>query len=41
MEWTNWLAMDQSADMARNEKLYQMRDRRLFEASFASLVSHG
>lgn len=29
MEWTNWLAMDQAADMAWNEKLHQMRDRRL------------
>lgn len=28
VEWTNWLAMDQAADMAWNEKLYQMRDRR-------------
>lgn len=28
MEWTNWLAMDQAADMAWNEKLHQMRDRR-------------
>ena len=33
-EWTNWLAMDQSADMAWNEKLYQMRDRRLIQTSF-------
>ncbi|KAI0397649.1 cytochrome P450 [Xylariaceae sp. FL0594] len=24
--WTNWLAMDLSADMAWNEKMYQMRD---------------
>lgn len=29
MEWTNWLAMDEAADMAWNEKLHQMRDRRL------------
>lgn len=29
MEWTNWLAMDDAADMALNEKLHQMRDRRL------------
>ncbi|MCJ1386720.1 hypothetical protein MMC17_009846 [Xylographa soralifera] len=28
VEWTNWLAMDQAADMAWNEKLYQMRDQR-------------
>ncbi|KAI4264820.1 MAG: hypothetical protein L6R42_000089 [Xanthoria sp. 1 TBL-2021] len=27
MEWTNWLAMDEAADMAWNEKLHQMRDR--------------
>ena len=29
MEWTNWLAMDEAADMAWNEKLHQMRDRTL------------
>lgn len=28
VEWTNWLAMDQAADMAWNEKLNQMRDSR-------------
>ena len=28
VQWTNWLAMDQAADMAWNEKLHQMRDRR-------------
>ena len=25
-EWTNWLAMDMSADLAWNEKMHQMRD---------------
>ena len=39
MEWTNWLAMDQAADMAWNEKLHQMRDRRLFQKSLASIES--
>lgn len=29
VQWTNWLAMDQAADMAWNEKLNQMRDRKL------------
>ncbi len=29
MEWTNWLAMDQAANMAWNEKMHQMRDRGL------------
>lgn len=38
MEWTNWLAMDQAADMAWNEKLHQMRDRRLSPESLASIV---
>ena len=33
VEWTNWLAMDQAADMAWNAKLYQMRDRRPFQLS--------
>lgn len=28
MQWMNWLAMDQAADMAWSEKLNQMRDRR-------------
>ncbi|KAA6414755.1 MAG: cytochrome P450 [Lasallia pustulata] len=28
MEWRNWLAMDQAADMAWNEKLHQIRDRK-------------
>ena len=37
-EWTNWLAMDLSADMAWNEKLYRMRDRRLFQASVARVL---
>ena len=37
-EWTNWLAMDQAADMAWGEKLHQMRDSRLFQVSFASNV---
>ncbi|KAL8689501.1 MAG: hypothetical protein Q9218_004840 [Villophora microphyllina] len=27
-EWTNWLAMDQAADMAWNEKLQQMRHQK-------------
>lgn len=36
-EWTNWLAMDQAADMAWNEKLYQIRDRRLFQESLSCL----
>lgn len=40
MEWTNWLAMDQAADMAWNEKLHQMRDRRRSQESLASIVSH-
>ncbi|RYP68562.1 hypothetical protein DL769_005481 [Monosporascus sp. CRB-8-3] len=26
VKWTNWLAMDLSADLAWNEKMYQMRD---------------
>lgn len=39
MEWTNWLAMDQAADMAWNEKLHQMRDRRLSQDSLAWIVS--
>lgn len=39
VEWTNWLAMDQAADMAWNEKLHQMRDRRLSQESLASIVS--
>lgn len=39
MEWTNWLAMDQAADMAWNEKLHQMRDRRLSHESLALIVS--
>lgn len=39
MQWTNWLAMDQAADMAWNEKLHQMRDRRLTRKSLASIVS--
>ncbi len=40
MEWTNWLAMDQAADMAWNEKLHQMRDRRLSQESRASMISY-
>jgi cytochrome P450 len=36
VEWTNWLAMDQAADMAWNEKLHQMRDRRPSQSSMAS-----
>ena len=40
MEWTNWLAMDQAADMAWNKKLHQMRDRRLSTESLASIVLH-
>ncbi|KAG8528961.1 uncharacterized protein KY384_006650 [Bacidia gigantensis] len=28
VEWTNWLAMDEAADMAWSEKLHQMRDQR-------------
>ena len=39
-EWTNWLAMDQAADMAWNEELCQMRDRRLFQVSLALTVLH-
>lgn len=39
VEWTNWLAMDQAADMAWNEKLHQMRDRKLSSESLASIVS--
>ena len=39
LEWTNWLAMDQAADMAWNEKLHQMRDRRLSQESFTPIVS--
>lgn len=26
MKWTNWLAMDMSADLAWGEKMHQMRD---------------
>jgi hypothetical protein len=26
VRWTNWLAMDMSADLAWNEKMHQMRD---------------
>lgn len=26
VKWTNWLAMDMSADLAWNEKMHQMRD---------------
>ena len=40
MEWTNWLAMDQAADMAWNEKLHQMRDRRLFQKALVPIASH-
>lgn len=39
VEWTNWLAMDQAADMAWNEKLFQMRDSRLFPMSLSSSAS--
>lgn len=39
MEWRNWLAMDQAADMAWNEKLHQIRDRRLSQEWLASIVS--
>lgn len=39
MEWTNWLAMDQAADMAWNEKLHQMRDRTLSQVSLASQLT--
>ena len=39
MEWTNWLAMDQAADMAWNEKLHQMRDRRRCQELLALIVS--
>ncbi|KAK2603551.1 hypothetical protein QQS21_004231 [Conoideocrella luteorostrata] len=28
VRWTNWLAMDMSADLAWNEKMHQMRDRK-------------
>ncbi|KAI1085484.1 cytochrome P450 [Whalleya microplaca] len=28
VRWTNWLAMDLSADLAWNKKMYQMRDRK-------------
>lgn len=37
MEWTNWLAMDQAAEMAWNEKLHQMRGCRLSQVSLAWL----
>lgn len=40
MEWTNWMAMDQAADMAWNEQLHQMRDRRLFQEKLFSAVPH-
>jgi cytochrome P450 len=39
VEWTNWLAMDQAADMAWNKKLHQMRDRSQSQESRASIVS--
>jgi cytochrome P450 len=29
VRWTNWLAMDMSADMAWNEKMHQMRDSKI------------
>ena len=39
VQWMNWLAMDQAADMAWNEKLHQMRDCRQSQESLASRVS--
>lgn len=38
VEWTNWLAMDQAADMAWNEKLHQMRDRSRSQESPAPIL---
>jgi hypothetical protein len=29
VKWTNWLAMDMSADLAWNEKMHQMRDSKV------------
>jgi cytochrome P450 len=29
VDWTNWLAMDTSADLSWNEKMYEMRDCKL------------
>lgn len=29
VRWTNWLAMDMSADLAWNEKMHQMRDSKV------------
>ncbi|KAI4144474.1 MAG: hypothetical protein L6R39_004163 [Caloplaca ligustica] len=40
MEWTNWLAMDQAADLAWNEKLHQMRHRRLFQRIVHAFYPH-
>ena len=37
MEWTNWLAMDEAADMGWNETLHQMRDRGRFQSRFLRL----
>lgn len=30
VEWTNWLAMDLSADLCMNEKMSQMKESKLF-----------
>jgi hypothetical protein len=29
VRWTNWLAIDMSADLAWNEKIYQMRNSKV------------
>jgi hypothetical protein len=31
VDWTNWLAMDMSADLSWNEKMHQMRDGKLLQ----------
>lgn len=32
VKWTNWLAMDMSADLVWNEKMHQMRDSEIIDS---------